>query len=73
MYIPKRGHEDMSYDRVEYYPTRALSERDQTLLDATVAINGCSLDKDLGYFVSRCTHSNPCTNDVHGLHYQTKA
>ena len=73
MYSPKRGYEDMSYDRGEYYPARALSERDQTLLDTTVTINNCSLDKSFGYFVSRCIHGDSCANDVHGLHYQTEA
>ena len=65
MYIPKRGYEDMSYDRVEYYPARALSERDQTLIDTTAAINYGSLEKGLGYFVTKCSDGNPCANDIH--------
>lgn len=73
MYFPKRSYEDMSNDKIEYHPMRALADRDQTLLDTTVAINECSLDKDLGYFVSKCTHGNPNANDVHGLHYQMNA
>lgn len=65
MYIPKRGYEDMSYDRGEYYPARALSERDQTLVDTGVAINYSSIEKGLGYFVTKCSDGNLCTNDIH--------
>ena len=53
MYIPKRGYEDMPYDRVKYYPARALSEREQTLVDTTATINNSSIEKGLGYFVTR--------------------
>lgn len=73
MYFPKRRCENVSDNKSESFPTRSLPDRDQTLLDAAVAINSCSFDKDLGYFVSRCIHGNPCANDVHGLHYQTNA
>ena len=65
MYTPKRGYEDMSYDRVEYYPARALSERDQTLVDAAVAIDHGSTDKRLGYFVTKYSDGAPCANDIH--------
>lgn len=60
MYIPKRGYEDLSYDGVEYYPARALSERDQTLVDTAVAIG-----KGLGYFVTKCSDGAPRANDIH--------
>lgn len=65
MYIPKRGYEDMSYDRVEYYPARALSERDQTLIDTAATINYGSIDQGLGYFVTKYSDGTPCANDVH--------
>lgn len=52
MYIPKRGYEDVSYDRVKYYAARALSEREQTLVDTTAEINHGSIEKGLGYFVT---------------------
>lgn len=73
MYFPKRSRGNVSDGTVEYNPTRALAYRDQALLDAGVMIKDLSLENDLGYFVTKCTHGNPCTNDVHGLHYQTKA
>lgn len=60
MYIPKRGYEDVSYDRVEYYPARALSEQDQTLVDTAVVI-----ERDLGYFVTKRSDGTSCVNDVH--------
>lgn len=65
MHISKRGYEDMSYDRVEYYPARALSESDQTLIDTAVAINYGSIEKGLGYFVTKCSDGNRCANDIH--------
>ena len=65
MYIPKRGYEGLSYDRVEYYPARALSERDQTLVDTAAAIDHGSSEKDLGYFVTRRSDGASCMNDVH--------
>lgn len=73
MYYPKRSYEDVSVGKIEHNPMRALTGREQTLLDATVIVNDLSLNKDLGYFVSRCIHGDPCANDVHGLHYQTNA
>lgn len=60
MYIPKRGYEDMCYDRVEYYPARALNEREQTLVDTTAEINHSSIEKGLGYFVTRCSDGTSC-------------
>lgn len=65
MYVPKRGYEDLSYDRTEYYPVRALSERDQTLVDTAAAINYSSTGKSLGYFVTKCSDGAPCANDIH--------
>lgn len=65
MYIPKRGYEDVPYDRVEYYPSRALSERDQTFVDTTVAINCRSIEKGLGYFVTKRSDGTLGTNDIH--------
>lgn len=65
MYIPKRGYEDVSYDRVKYYPARALSERDQTIVDTAAAINHSSTEKRLGYFVTKCSDGNLCANDIH--------
>lgn len=79
MYLPKRSYDNVFDSRMEplskesALPRRALPDRDQKLLDATVLIKELSLDEDLGYFVSRCIHGTPCTNDVHGLHYQTNA
>lgn len=65
MHISKRGYEDLSYDRVEYYPARALSERDQTLIDTTAAINYGSIEKGLRYFVTKCSGDALRTNDIH--------
>ena len=65
MYTPKRGYEDVSYDRVKYYPARALSERDQILVDTTETINHGSIETALGYFVTRCSDGAPCANDIH--------
>lgn len=64
MYIPKRGYEDVSYDGVEYYPARALSERDQTLLDTTTAIGYDSTERGLGYFVTKWYDGIPCVNNI---------
>lgn len=65
MYIPKRGYEELSYDRVEYYPARALSERDQTLFDTAAEIDYGSTEKGLGYFATKCSDGNQFTNDIH--------
>lgn len=71
MHYLKHSCENVSYDKIEPFPMRALFAQEQKLLDATVTIKGLSLDEDLGYFVTKCIHGNPCANDVHGLHYQT--
>lgn len=73
MYSPKRSCDKASDEMLAHFPMRALPDQEQALLDSTVTIKGLSLDEDLGYFVTKCTHGNPCTNDVHGLHYQTNA
>lgn len=73
MYSAQRSCDTVSNAMIEPFPMRALSDRDQTLLDAVVTINDLSLDKDLGYFVSKCIHGNTHANDIHGLHYQTNA
>ena len=65
MHTPKRGYEDVSYDRVKYHPVRALSERDQTLIDTAAAINHGSIEKGLGYFVTKGFDGNPCANNIH--------
>lgn len=65
MYIPKRCYEDVYYDRVKYYPARALSERDQTLIDTAATINHGSIEKDLGYFVTKYSDGTLCANDIH--------
>lgn len=70
MYFPKRCYDNASDDRIELSPKRALSAQEQTLLDTTVAVNNLSLDKDLGYFVTKRIHGAPCASDVHGLHHQ---
>ena len=64
MYIPKRGYEDVSYDRGEYHPARALSERDQTLVDTAATINYGSIEKGLGYFVTKWYDGVPCVNNI---------
>lgn len=65
MYTPKRGYEDVSYHRVEYHPARALSERDQTLVDTAATITYGSTEKGLGYFVTKCADGTSCANNVH--------
>lgn len=65
MYIHKRGYEDVSYDRAKYYPARALSERDQTLIDTAATINHGSTEKSLGYFTTKCSDGTSCANNVH--------
>ena len=65
MYHPKRGCNNVYYDKFEYHPKRALADRDQTLIDTAVAINYGSIDQGLGYFVMKCSDGNPCANDIH--------
>ena len=73
MHSPKRSCNDLPDGTIKHTPMRALANRDQALLDSTVIVKDLSLDEDLGYFVTKCVHGNPCANDVHGLHYQTNA
>lgn len=65
MYHPKRSCNDVYYDTFEYYPKRALADREQTLIDTAAAINYGSLDHGFAYFVTRCDNGNPCANDIH--------
>lgn len=65
MYAPKRGYEDVYYDRFEYHPARALSEREQTLIDTAATIDNRSTEKRLGYFVTKYSDGAPCANDIH--------
>ena len=65
MHVPKRGFENGPEYKVKYFPRRSLSDREQTLIDTTIAINDDSFDKDLEYFVS-------CKNDVNGVNCQIK-
>lgn len=65
MYFPKRSCGNVSEDTIKYNPMRALPNRDQALIDSTVIIKELSLTEDLGYFVTKCSDGNPCTNDVH--------
>lgn len=64
MYTPKRGYEDLSYDGVEYYPSRTLSERDQTLVDTAATIDHDSIEKRLGYFVTKWDDGILCVNNI---------
>lgn len=65
MYHPKHGYENVYYDKFKYSPKRALSDRDQTLIDTAATINYGSLERGLEYFVTKCSDGNPCANDVH--------
>lgn len=65
MYFPKRSCENVSDDKIYYHPTRALADRDQTLIDTAVTINHGSLEQGLGYFVTKCSNGDPCVNDIH--------
>ena len=70
MYIPKRGFEAESESLIEYFPMRAMSDRDQTFIDIVVTIDGDrSLDPDLGYFVSFNRYGGPGPNSVYGINY----
>lgn len=64
MYHPKRGCENVYYDKFEYHPKRALPDRDQTLIDTVATINYGSLDKGLAYFVTKFYNGNPYANDI---------
>lgn len=65
MYHPKRGCNNVYYDKFEYRPKRALNDRDQTLIDTAATINYGSIDQGLGYFVTKCSEGSPYANDVH--------
>lgn len=69
MYVPKRGFEDGVEDRIEYFPMRALSDRDQTFMDTMITIDSGSLNQDLGYFVSFDRYGGPYPNCVYGIDY----
>lgn len=69
MYTPKRGYKDVYYDRVEYFPMRALSDQDQALIDTMISIDNLLPGKDLGYFVSFDRYGGPCVNSVYGVNY----
>lgn len=71
MYTPKRGYEDASYDMAEYFPMRALSDQDQTLIDTMISIYNLLPGKDLGYFVPFDRYGGPCPNSVYGINYPT--
>lgn len=72
MYIPKHGFETDSENQVEYFPMRALSDQDQTLIDTMITIDGLLPGKDFGYFVSFDRYGGPCINSVYGINYPTK-
>lgn len=69
MHVPKRGFESGPEEINEYFPMRALSDRDQTFIDTIATINGRLLDQDLGYFVSFDRYGGPCPNNVYGINY----
>lgn len=69
MHIPKRGFESGPEEINEYFPMRALSDRDQTFIDTIITIDGMLLDQDLGYFVSFNRYGEPGANSVHGIGY----
>lgn len=72
MYTPKHGFETDSENQVEYFPMRALSDQDQTLIDTMIDIDGLLPGKDFGYFVSFDRYGGPCINSVYGVNYPTK-
>lgn len=69
MRIAKRGFDSGSEEQNEYFPMRALSNIEQTLINTTIAIDGVLLGKDLGYFVSFDRYGGPCPNSVYGINY----
>lgn len=73
MYVPKRGFEDGFEDRIEYFPMRALSDQDQTLIDTMISIDSLLPGKDFGYFVSFDRYGGPCPNSIYGINYPTNA
>ena len=72
MYTPKHSFETESKSQIEYFPMRALSNQDQTLLDTMIAIDDLLPGKDFGYFVSFDRYGGPCINSIHGINYPTK-
>lgn len=72
MYTPKHSFETDSENQIEYFPMRALSDQDQTLIDTMIAVDGLSPDKDFGYFVSFDRYGGPCLNSVYGINYPKK-
>lgn len=73
MYIPKHGFETDSKNQFEYFPMRALSDQEQTLIDTMIAIDGSLSDKDFGYFVSFDRYGGPCVNSFYGINYPMNA
>ena len=69
MHIPKRGFENGPEERIEYFPMRALSGQEQTLIDTMIAIDDLSPGKDFGYFVSHDRYGGSCVNSVYGINY----
>lgn len=69
MHVPKRSFEAGSESQIEYFPMRALSDLDQTVMDTMVTINGMLPGKDLGYFVSFDRYGGPCPNSIYGINY----
>lgn len=72
MLTPKRGFITDSENQIEYFPMRALSDQDQTLIDTMIAIDGLLPGKDFGYFVSFDRYGGPCVNSVYGINYPTE-
>lgn len=73
MYTPRRGFVTDSENQREYFPMRALSDQEQTLLDTMIAIDDLSPGKDFGYFVSFDRYGEPCVNSIYGINYPTNA
>ena len=69
MYIPKRGFVTDSENLIEYFPMRALSYQEQTVIDTMIAVDGTLPGKDLGYFVSFDRYGGPCPNSLYGINY----
>lgn len=72
MHVPKRGFESGPEEQNEYFPMRALSDQEQTLVDTMIAIDCLSPGKDFGYFVSFDRYGGPCINSVYGINYPTE-
>ena len=72
MHVPKRGFEDGLEGMIEYFPMRALSDQDQTVIDTLVTIDGMLPGKDLGYFVSFDRYGGPCPNSLYSNNHPAK-